>query len=326
MAVLLAHAVLIYSSDFPPAVGLAAAASVMAFFVLSGFFIHQSLAASVERGRPREYVAARVNRIVPPFLFSILLVIGLWALAPFVFASGEHSFAEPTARKAFSLTGLYPTLSFLNEFTGPTLSANGPLWSLSFEVWYYLLALLAAFAAAKRPAGWIFLPLLLILGWLNPDFLILGSVWALGFALSVLHSNGRRIQLSQWPFMIAALTIGWSYVQSPSDERLLLFDVSFGLWFAVHLAARLDRAPRIPLLPQAAGFSYTLYVTHFPLLLFTYGAGISPFAAVPMAFALAWIAGPRLERLQVIRREAAAGTGLGSAPACWPPRSSGHCP
>jgi len=272
--------------------GHLAAGAVMAFFVLSGFFIHKSLSKSVDR--PTDFIAARADRILPPFLAAIALTIALWAIAPHVFPSGSRALAIPYGRPDFSLHGLAPTLLFVNGFFGGTLSADGPLWSLSYEVWYYVLAFGLFLVWSGRRLGWLLLPAALVLTVRNPAFLVLGLVWAMGFAVSIAHANARLPRIPAWPALILAAALYWN---------LMYFELAFGLFFALHVANVLRRpAPHVPFLPKTASFGYTLYVIHFPIMLFAAGCG---FPALPSAFVAvgcAALVGPRLEALKPFAR------------------------
>lgn len=86
IAVLVGHTVPLYYANnrlFPAFAG----AAVMAFFALSGFFIHKSLAKGTREGRLdwKNYSISRINRIVPTFLFALFVTWACWAIAPLVF-------------------------------------------------------------------------------------------------------------------------------------------------------------------------------------------------------------------------------------------------
>lgn len=290
LIVLVGHSFQIYSLNPHPVWGALAAAAVMAFFALSGFLIGKS----TQSGDWRKFTVARANRILPPFLFSLALVSVLYWVAPFAFVTGTHALPEATARPSYSLEGLLPTLFLMNGFVGQTVSANGPLWSLTFEVWYYAIAAFAVFG--RRPAALAFA---LILTVLEPSFAILGSVWFLGYLLAwgVRLPIGRPLWAAPALAMVAIFVAPENYV----GYLTLIFEVLFGVCFVGHIARVLDGDPiRIPLLSYTAKFSYTLYVTHFPLLLFGYGMGQSWAASAIVALAFAAFIGTYLEKLRPI--------------------------
>ena len=289
-----AHTASTFDPDPLPIWGTFATAAVMVFFVISGFFISKSL----ERNRSG-FVIARANRLLPPFLFVMALTALLWMAAPYVFPSGTREFVIPTSRPSYSIDGWGWSLAFVGSLFGPTISANGPLWSLTFEVWYYVLAYF--WVAVRR---WLAALLLLPLAYFSYDFLELGIVWLIGFAIGRLHSLDRLPRWPQWPFLVPAL------VAFPLmlDGRIYnIWMVAAGLAFAAHLLWVLRREPRSPRwLAGTSDWSYTLYILHMPLLLFLYGAFGGSFAlpAFIAAIALAALIGPTLEHFRPFRRKA----------------------
>lgn len=296
LVVVIAHMCQIYRSSFHDVFVLISAAlaggAVMAFFALSGFFIQKSLSRCVVGNSVnwRSYFQSRADRIVPPFIISIALTVALWILAPYVFASGSHLFTLPNDRAEFSLDGLVYTLFFVNNFFGPALSANGPLWSLAYEVWYYIFACLFALAyVSDRRVIVIALPLFFLLVVLDVFFAILGLIWLGGFFVSMIHSNQPKLpnMLMRMPFgVVPALLLILIAFAPPrfTGKIALLFQLSFGVWMVFHMIRALAR----PVLPEwrplvlSGTFSYSLYVLHFPIMLFLYG--ISTTLAFPSLF------------------------------------------
>ncbi|EIM39001.1 acyltransferase [Acinetobacter sp. HA] len=123
-------------------------AAVMMFFALSGYLIGTSIQNNIQQNSQfnlSHYIRQRCRRILPPFLFALTLTLTLYILAPYFFSSHTHQFQNSFGmmiRTTYSLEwdNFLGSLFFLNGFVTPTLSANAPLWSLSFEVWFYVLA------------------------------------------------------------------------------------------------------------------------------------------------------------------------------------------
>ncbi len=183
-----------------PVMGLLAQSAVMIFFVMSGFLIGKSVSSNIARHGGRfllvKYLVDRVIRIWPPLFFSLAFIVCLYKLAPLFFPSGTNAFlpapGHTLARTAFTSdpTQLYGAALMLNGFVTDTPSANGPLWSLSIEVWYYFLAAILAV-----PRGWwkvLALPFAGAVIWLgmnNEAFLYYLPVWWAGYLLAVLHNR-----------------------------------------------------------------------------------------------------------------------------------------
>lgn len=309
IVVMLVHLPSTFGTGRSPFWSVMAAGAVMAFFVLSGFFIHKSLAAALERGEPLAFVRARIDRLVPPLLFALALAAALWWLAPYVFASGSRLLAVPTNRPDFSLlpsVEFWPSLT--RGFLGIAPGANGPLWSLSYEAYYYLFAFLLGLAVWTGRTGLLVASCvaLLAMSLRNPNFAALGLVWVAGFLLSALHANERLPAIPAWPLALLALGLGVVAGLYPGPGSLLAFEIACGAAVALHFLAILrGQPPEVPLLPATARFSYTLYVIHFPILLFVCGItgpGVVPMlSAGAIALVLAALIGPRLEAFRPLR-------------------------
>jgi len=313
LVVVVAHAIQIYAPDIERLPSGFAIAAVMVFFVLSGFLVQKSLARHFRGGAYdwRGFARARANRILGPFVVSLGLVLVLWAVAPLVFQSGDRTFLTPTTREGFSLDGFARTALFLNNFTGETLLANGPLWSLTYEVWYYLIAGLLGAAFAGHRIGWTVIPLTLLLIVADFRFAVWGMGWCAGFGLSILHGHGILDRAPRWlstagaTVPIIALAVLAACPDSFEGKAILLFGFSFGGWFTVHLVRVLTggRIIQIAILRSTAPFSYSLYIIHFPLLLFCYGISeamwVAPLA-VSVVIGVAAVFGPRIEAIRLI--------------------------
>ena len=200
LIVLFAHAnqILIAPSTkaFFGVAGLLAQGAVMVFFVLSGFLIGKSLTRNIHKNNTlniNSYLIDRFNRIYPPLIFSLIIVGTLYLIAPYFFATNSLEFTASDhylARQSFEITlsSVLSSAFFLNGFIGETISVNGPLWSLSYEVWYYILAALML-KSSKPVYALLSCILLLILSYLNKDFLIHSIIWFLGLFLCILHNN-----------------------------------------------------------------------------------------------------------------------------------------
>ncbi|MDH4395557.1 MAG: acyltransferase family protein [Limnobacter sp.] len=321
LVVAFGHMIQIFAPAFPVATrSLAAAlagAAVMAFFVISGFFIHKSIAQYGQDGvNWRKFVRARVNRIYPPFALSIIITVSLYYLAPTFFASGSTSFLNPTDRTEFSLSGLWITILHLNNFLGPALSANGPLWSLTYEIWYYTIALLVVLAVSGKRVGWTALPIVVVLSILDKWFFILGLLWVAGFMLSVLHSKNKLPKLPNSIFIFvlpASLFVLIPLMPSLYAGKLAMgFQLAFGIWMINHINNTLHKSTPsyIWLLVYSSKFSYTLYVLHFPLLLFSYGvlentdgvASVSAWGSLGLTIAISALIGWKLETIKLITK------------------------
>ena len=306
IVVLVGHLVQNFFTDGTHLFGAAAQGSVMVFFGISGFFIHKSLASNFVRGHPSRFVISRINRLLPPFVFSLLLVTLLWAVAPYCFPSGTHFIGKDGIRPSFSLAGMLPTALFLNGFAGQTLDSNGALWSLSFEVWYYAGLFMLGLITTGNRLGLIAIPVLATLALRNLNFVMLGLVWTSGVLISIAHA---RDALPKIPRIIRAglgtalaAVLCWFCYDPLANYALLIWRLTAGLWFVAHMSYVLGRSRTVApsKLSSTARFSYTLYVTHWPILLFAFAVFRgSPIAGVLTTVGIVLLAvtvGARIER------------------------------
>ena len=274
------------------ALGLLAQSAVMVFFVLSGFLIGKSISGNVARHGGRfsalEYAIDRTLRIWPPLALAVAGLVALAWAAPWIFPSGTADFlqleGQTPGRSGIEIDRkeLLGALFALNGYLTDTPRSNGPLWSLSIEVGYYVAAAIIAI-----PRGWwkvLSIPAIAGLGWLawnNDQFFYYAPVWWLGYGLSMLHDRGKSLPKA---FLIACMAVslmcaayaGHLSIVDPVPRSawhaLVAFNLLIGTAFAALLGLILTGAVRIPaIFKGAAAYSYTLYVIHTPLLLFIFG-------------------------------------------------------
>jgi peptidoglycan/LPS O-acetylase OafA/YrhL len=102
--------------------------AVLVFFLLSGFVIFANEKHRV--ASPRGYYIRRIRRIYPPILLAMLVSTCLWLLGLLR--------ADPTWTSLIGTLFSLQDIAFLKPgvVTTPYLG-NNPLWSLSYEVFFY---------------------------------------------------------------------------------------------------------------------------------------------------------------------------------------------
>lgn len=294
LVVVFAHCLQIFivpvDASFFGLIRLLAQAAVMLFFVLSGFLITKSITRQFAANfDARRYAADRANRLLPPLIAGLVIGLALWGLAPYFFESGSRSYLPLSpliTRTEYETTWsqVLGSVMFVNGFFTETVSLNGPLWSLPFEAWYYVAAGLICYA--RGTSGWIYSAILMFtLGALNKLFLLYSIVWFAGAITCIAHNFSldrsliKRILIPTSAVTTISLAAIYLYLSSRSEtinasdlKYVALFNVSIGILLAGGLFVLLDRNTSPPQwLAKCAQFSYTLYVTHFPILLFMYG-------------------------------------------------------
>ena len=259
---------------------------VVTFFVLSGYVI--TATTDPTRSDCYRYFATRFARLwtvaLPALLIGLLLQeIGV-RVAPSFFAE----FDRGHALLRYLLAAL-----FANEFwfvsAGPPMVL--PVWSLAYEFWFYALFGIAVYIRTL----WIRAMALLLTAMLvGPKILALLPIWLLGVAAwkSVRY---RRVS-ERWAPMILGLSVtllAGLVIAHPRWPGGIGFapwffsgawvsDWLFGIGIAgliIGIDARFHSCP-VPahlsaVVKQGAGVSFSLYLLHYPLMVFS--AGLLPY-------------------------------------------------
>ena len=299
--------------------------AVIGFFLISGYSIAHSI-----QSRPQGFIRRRLERILPLFLAT-----AVFGLLPSVLLGGVISLPGAAAVTAPSSWQYGATLLLLNGLVCATPFLLHPLWSLSCEAAYYLLA-----PALRRLTLQPLLALILASAFLYvrhsprsfPDethgtatYCLLWA-WLTGFVFYRLPQNGYRL-------LRAALILlgGGLLLCSGAEEGKL----TLGTFLAVALALWFGPLCRIParaarILTFLGDLSYPLYLTHLTVLIFLaqtrviyWGAAAVPFCwFCALAVAAAFYGGielpvRRLLRSRMHRVTPAAKGILAPAPQNW---------
>lgn len=272
-------------------IGLLTQLSVMIFFVLSGFLIGKSIISNKNKNGTfliDKYAEDRALRIYPPLIISTILVWILFYVAPYFFPSGTIKFIEMPGvrfvRSSFSasMEQTIGSLFFINGFKISTPSSNGPLWSLAFEIWYYIIAALIFSFKSNKFLTVLVLVLVVFVTKSNTLLYMLAPVWFSGLLIAVFHKKILRINsnlmLSVSLFFFASsIFFAGRAIKLPADSFYLFdpwtqYKVISGLWFGTILILVLSGRIKLPTIFKSfSSFSYTLYIIHFPIMLFVFG-------------------------------------------------------
>lgn len=250
--------------------------AVVVFFLISGWLVGGSLLNRLHQpGALANYAIDRVTRLWTVLLPTLVLVL-LVGLAMGAVQPGAPDLAPTNHYSASSFVG---NLLGLQTFLVPNFGGNYALWSLTYETWYYvqfpLLALvLFGHGRFKRAAcAAAFVVLVILLPKMITMYFIL---WLLGAAFSriELHcGNGLRLVLGLLTtglFTYYRLTgsnnelVPESFVQDMVCSVPLLLLLSSLHQQVDPSSPRFLRTNRIATL--FSEFSFTLYVTHLPLI------------------------------------------------------------
>ena len=258
------------------------------FFVLSGFVMARVYADDLVDGeRVAAFVVRRLGRLWPLHIFMLALFIAVelakLALQRETGFSSEHAaFTGPR-----NPADILPIALFLQTARlGPELTWNFPSWSISAEIWTYVVFALVAIRTAGRPrrrtiiAGAIAVVAWLVLfvditgrGMLSTD--VFGIVRCLlGFFTGVvaewLHRRGTFSALAngkaEIPTVLAAIALLWVAASLPAAHYAAPL-VFFALVFA-HAGDRgpLSRVMSTTPMQWLGRLSYSIYLTHLFLV------------------------------------------------------------
>jgi peptidoglycan/LPS O-acetylase OafA/YrhL len=257
----------------------------MIFFVLSGFFVGGSVLNRGPKFSFRDYILARLSRLWIVLLPAIALtfitdrIISAWVPSVLTgsFRAIWHSGPFTNGPYSSSMGTLLGNLCFLQTIHCSVFGSNIPAWSLANEWWYYLL-----FPCLAITAGWVGRQLpkrriagaviaLAIVMFIPGSFYVGFGIWCLGVLLYVLAKHLPNP--GHWPPTVAAAGfVGVLYgVKLLPSSPVWLTDLIVGVAFFI-LAVSLVKlpAPGVMLSKISLGLSevsYSLYLSHFPLVL-----------------------------------------------------------
>jgi peptidoglycan/LPS O-acetylase OafA/YrhL len=253
--------------------------AVILFFVLSGYWIGRSVIQSSASGWSwRSYLGNRLTRLMPVLVPALLLggaldAIGLAMGSATHFARTDTYVLLVSVAQTLTLMDFAGNLVFLQDILVAPFGSNGPLWSLAYEFWYYIWFPALWFAIRHRRLS--FALAAFGLGALHPDLLVHFPVWLAGAGVVLAHrwcerhwlptKRSRRI-LAIAAGTIFTLVLLWGRTGDYRGE-----DFALGAGFALLLLGWLLCPPRsFPGLRALGRFgrgaSFSLYVTHFPVM------------------------------------------------------------
>jgi peptidoglycan/LPS O-acetylase OafA/YrhL len=266
--------------------------AVMVFFVLSGYFVGGAVLRSGAKFTWKTYLTLRLVRIwvvLVPCLF-ITWVIGMIVehYVPSVLAGANieswHSGPKIGGYSADFSTFL-ANVFFMQTTISPVFGLNSPLWSLANEFWYYMLfPLLLAFVGLLKPSSYLYrisaLGSAMLITWCLPKEMMYGFlIWMMGvgvyvsqFKIQSLSQNTIRILLLI-SIILFFLALGCSKSSNWSKTTPIEPDFIIGVAFAFlclilsNLSFPEIRWPWFAKVSLCLSeISYSLYLSHFPII------------------------------------------------------------
>jgi peptidoglycan/LPS O-acetylase OafA/YrhL len=253
--------------------------AVMVFFVMSGFLVGGKVLERLAQGNFswQKYGVDRISRLYAVYVLALLLggaldYVGYHHFNQFGLYdqtfSGQiavinHNFHQNLSAPVFAVN-----LAMCQTILGPVFGSNGPLWSLANEFWYYLAAPVLFLLIYKKKIGVRTLGAAGLAGivWFLPSSILIYSVvWLLGAALYFF--NERRL-LPLW-FSLGLFAACFSAGRMQWISTPFAADFLIGISFALVINSAAGFSQRLVgknLSRSLAGFSYSVYLCHFPFL------------------------------------------------------------
>jgi len=268
-------------------------ASVLLFFVLSGFVIHLRYANNFVKFGDNakfdffDFFKRRARRIYPAFVFALIFTyfidqIGIFNNYSIYFWGTHYGEINRYIHQFFDLKTLAGNLLFVMDTYTRVWGSNGPFWSLKYEWWFYMFYPLFWYLSRKNiylataMLFILFLGTIFISNWYIELLQVVFSMmlsWWFGVLLADIYVGRLKIKfiyLSGFSFLIIPLAF----------KNLLgavLYDTLWALGFMGILAFLFFLKQKnfelkwLYKLKWLGDMSYTLYLIHFPILVLLSG-------------------------------------------------------
>ncbi len=249
--------------------------SVVIFFVLSGFLIAYTTTNN-NRG-VLQYAQSRLGRLYSVLIPAILITAICQLIIYYTNPSCHLHFSRPPIVIRYGLSML-----FLNEiwFLSSAPVINSPLWSMSYEFWYYVIFGLWFFFKKSWKAYAVLLAAVLIAG---PSIMALMPIWIMGcmaFKLPRLKISNKIAWLIFFfgiagSLLLLQLLPGWPFVmgQRPLHfanqfitDIIIGFFVATALYGITHVQVTKQPPAKLGAFRKIADLTFPLYLLHYPLL------------------------------------------------------------
>jgi len=265
---------------------------VLFFFILSGFVIHYRNAKKRANQEPTAmpkivFIKRRIKRLYPPLILAIgvswvIAEVGLlMKLQPYLGTSKYVLINQFIPN--LELTTLIGNLTFLMPIYVPPFGSDAPLWSLSYEWWFYclypllyllwirsqiLVCVVVGVSAVYLSTMISNVSLLFaaVLGYL--------PIWWMGAMLAdVYASRSPRRMLMLCPLTLSLFVLAIPEISAQPIKDYFLAAGFVGILAIFFMIQRIAPKALRPLeiLGSLGDMSYSLYILHVPFLVFGCG-------------------------------------------------------
>jgi len=274
--------------------------AVMVFFVLSGFLVGGSVIRMLQRDQWswKKYLIHRTVRLWMVLIPALFIGYTLDQIGVHYFLGRGTVYDLGPILPAWNLQARLTPFTFLGNLfflqgdRVTPLGSNQPLWSLGYEFWYYMAFPCLALALIRGVIVWKRLLLLAgmiaILIFVGREIATYFAIWLLGALAALLPlripEKSQRLFAALSLLLILAVNV-FSIVRAPGP---FLTDSLQGLSFflALYCFLHFRRPSGYGLYRRCARFmsriSYSLYVTHGPVLCMASAVLVGKFRRMPL--------------------------------------------
>jgi peptidoglycan/LPS O-acetylase OafA/YrhL len=266
--------------------------AVIVFFALSGYWVGGGVIRALGRGTFTwsGYLSARLTRLWLVLIPAVVLTQVLDRVGTALNSSSGIYSGDPAYHTVVPLGGAIQFLGipetignafFVQGLWVSTIGSNTPLWSLAYELWFYVMfPAILVFCSGRQTGRFRFVALLVLLCAIivaGPKVLLLFPIWIAGAGLAWKQDPiGRWLKglptgvLWSMQVFCVSTTFASAAASSFLGSRLPGADYIIGVASLAMIASFVadDRGSRAALYPlsQAAKWSYSLYAFHLPIL------------------------------------------------------------
>lgn len=254
--------------------------AVIVFFVLSGFLVGGNVYDLYRNGKFKWniYLINRTSRLyivlIPALICGFILdtigstnyinyYINTYGFGPFSYNVIDR----------MTIQNFFINLTMLQGSIGTTFGSNGPLWSLAYEFWYYILfpmILSVFFNTNYRIKLFYLLLIVLVCLMLNVTILIYFTYWIIGvITYQLIKNNYNTFKFPKLSIIIFILSLYISTTSMIPIFKINMLILSITCAYMIYSVNKLDKGLfNFSINKQMSNFSYTVYLFHAPLLLF----------------------------------------------------------
>jgi peptidoglycan/LPS O-acetylase OafA/YrhL len=261
--------------------------AVIIFFVLSGYFVGGGAVRALRSGRWswKPYLLQRFARLWVVLIPALLLGVLLDTIGVRCFSNFDPAYAKllmhglgVTGPGHLSTATFFGNLFFLQGILVPVFAMNAPLWSLSYEFWYYILFPLLMIAAASSSNA-LYRVFSLALGiaiaiFCGREISIYFLIWMMGVVAYLLPHGVSEARVRRIAPVVCAAFAGFNLLVVVRPFNIVLSDFCTGffftavLWLLLHYRRPAGKSLYRSAAVRLAAMSFTLYTVHYIILVF----------------------------------------------------------